>query len=182
MWVAGLIDAELFPLSLMIPLCMVMRNIFAQRPPQGALTKENELRQTLILHRSHPALSIGVQVRTSRRQRERLDLTRFDDRSEGDSALGIAIMQEIPTVSEGAASFHGHVPGDLLHPSLVRMNGNPGDVHLAALQMDEKQHVAGHQSSQREDLHVKKSVAARCARMNAAQVVVCLRSGAGGRP
>src|ERR1700738_3223547 len=60
-------------LPLMIPLGMVMHNIFAQGPPQGALTKENDLRQTLLLDRSHPAFGIGVQVRTSRRQRERLD-------------------------------------------------------------------------------------------------------------
>jgi hypothetical protein len=57
-------------------------------------------------------------------------------------------MQEIATVSNGAASLHGHVPGHLLHPSLMRMNGNPGDVHLTALEMDEKQHVVGRQSSQ----------------------------------
>src|SRR5439155_16810431 len=37
-------------LPLMIALGMVMRNIFAQRPPQGALPKENDLRQTLLLH------------------------------------------------------------------------------------------------------------------------------------
>ena len=55
----------------MIPLGLVMRNILAQRPPQGALTKENDLRQTLLLHRSDPAFRIGVQVRASRRQRER---------------------------------------------------------------------------------------------------------------
>src|SRR5665811_2457844 len=62
-------------LPLMIPFGMVMRNIFVQRPPQGALTKENDLRQTLLLHRSHPALSVGVQVRASCRQEKRLDLT-----------------------------------------------------------------------------------------------------------
>ena len=62
-------------LPLMIPLGMVMRNIFAQGPPQGALTKENDLRQTLLLDRSHPALSVGVQVRASCRQGKRLDLT-----------------------------------------------------------------------------------------------------------
>src|SRR5665647_1611303 len=62
-------------LPLMSALSMVMRNIFAQRPPQGALTKENDLRQTLVLYRLDPAFSIGVQVRTSRRQRERLDPT-----------------------------------------------------------------------------------------------------------
>jgi hypothetical protein len=49
----------------MLPLGMVMRNIFAQGPPQGALTNENDLRQTLLLDRSHPALSVGVQVRAS---------------------------------------------------------------------------------------------------------------------
>src|SRR5664280_695029 len=36
-------------LALMIPLGMVMLDVFAQRPPQGALTKENDLRQTLVL-------------------------------------------------------------------------------------------------------------------------------------
>ena len=70
--------------------------------------------------------------------------------------LRVAIMQEIATVLKGTASLHGHVPGHLLHPSLVRVNGNPGDVHLAAFEMDEKQHVVGDQSSQREDLHCEK--------------------------
>jgi hypothetical protein len=60
-------------LPLMIPLGMAMRNIFAQRPPQGALTKENDLRQTLVLHRPDPSLSIGIQVRTAGRQCERFD-------------------------------------------------------------------------------------------------------------
>src|SRR5450756_52 len=60
-------------LPLMIPLGMVMRNIFAQRPPQGALAKENDLRQALVLHRPYPSLSIGIQVRTAGRQCERFD-------------------------------------------------------------------------------------------------------------
>jgi len=49
----------------MIPLGMVMLDVFAQRPPQGALTKENDLRQTLILYRLDPAFSIRIQVRTA---------------------------------------------------------------------------------------------------------------------
>src|ERR1019366_6165019 len=66
-------------------------------------------------------------------------------------------MQEIATVSKGAASLHGHVPGHLLHPLLVRVNGDPGDVDLAALEMNEKQNIVGHQSAQREDLRGKKT-------------------------
>jgi hypothetical protein len=36
-------------------------------------------------------------------------------------------------------------PGHLLHPRLVRVNGNANDIHPAALKMDEKQHVVGDQ-------------------------------------
>jgi hypothetical protein len=32
-------------------------------------------------------------------------------------------MQEIATVSKGAASLHSHVPSHLLHPLLVRVDG-----------------------------------------------------------
>jgi hypothetical protein len=62
-------------LALVIPLSVEMFDIFAQGPPQGALTEENHLAQALLLHRPDPALRIGIQVRASRRQRERFDLT-----------------------------------------------------------------------------------------------------------
>ena len=62
-------------------------------------------------------------------------------------------MQKIATVSKGAAALHGRVPGDLLHPLLVRMIGDPGNVNPAALEMDKEEHVVGHQASPREDLH-----------------------------
>src|SRR5674536_6985 len=65
-------------------------------------------------------------------------------------------MQEIATVSKGAASLHGRVPSHLLHPLLIWVNGDPGDVYLAALKMDEKQRVVCHQSAQRKDLHCEK--------------------------
>ena len=61
-------------------------------------------------------------------------------------------MQEIATIPQDAVSLHGWVPGDLLHPRLVRMNGDPGDVHPAAIEMDEKQRVIGHQPAQRQHL------------------------------
>jgi hypothetical protein len=63
-----------------------------------------------------------------------------------------ACLSRHAAVPKRAASLHGHVPGHLLHPPLVRVNRDPGDVHLAALKMDEKQHVVGHQPTQREHL------------------------------
>ena len=60
-------------LPLMIPFTMVVRNIFVQRPTQRALAKEKNLRQTLLFCRSYPALRVGVQIWTSRRQDQCLD-------------------------------------------------------------------------------------------------------------
>jgi hypothetical protein len=46
--------------GLVILLGMIMFNVFVQRPAQGALTKENHLGQALHLHRTDPALRIGI--------------------------------------------------------------------------------------------------------------------------
>src|SRR5665811_457966 len=57
-------------LPLMVPLSMVMLDEFAQGSSQGALTKKNDLRQTLVLDRPDPALRIDIQVRAAGRQHE----------------------------------------------------------------------------------------------------------------
>ena len=44
-------------------------------------------------------------------------------------------MQEIATVWQRTTSLHGDVPGDLLHPPLVGVDGHAGDVHPAAPEM-----------------------------------------------
>jgi hypothetical protein len=49
-------------LPLMIPLSMVMLNIFAQRPPQGVLAKKDHLGQALLLHRPDPTLRISQKI------------------------------------------------------------------------------------------------------------------------
>jgi len=93
-------------------------------------------------------------------------------------------MQQIATIPQRATIVHGRVPGDLLHPRLIRVNGEPGDIHPAALEMDEEQHVVGHQTAQRQHLGGKEVGPRQQRHMgpNAAHVVVRLRSGAGGRP
>jgi hypothetical protein len=44
----------------MISVGVVVRNIFAHRPTQGAVAKEDDLRQALILDRSYPPLSVSI--------------------------------------------------------------------------------------------------------------------------
>ena len=45
-------------------------------------------------------------------------------------------MQKITTIPQRAAVLHGRVAGDLLHPSLIRVNREPGDIHLTALEIE----------------------------------------------
>src|SRR5262245_2012698 len=94
-------------LALVIPLDMIMFDIFFQRPPQRALAQEDHLGQALLLHRPNPALGIVIQVRTAGRQRQRFDLTRGNDGPERPSVFGVPIVQEIATVPQGAASPYG---------------------------------------------------------------------------
>src|SRR5215813_1743236 len=65
-------------------------------------------------------------------------------------------MQQIATIPQEAVSLHSHIAGHLLHPRFVRVNGDPGDHYPAALEMDEEQHVVGHQPTQREHLRGEK--------------------------
>ena len=60
-------------LPLVVSLGMEMVDVFAQRPPQRALAEQDHPGQALFLDRPHPALRVGIQVRTARRQRERHD-------------------------------------------------------------------------------------------------------------
>ncbi|HYA67069.1 MAG TPA: hypothetical protein VEE84_10275 [Burkholderiaceae bacterium] len=64
-------------------------------------------------------------------------------------------MEKIAAVSKGTVSIHRHVSGYLLHPLLVRVGSEAGNINPATLQTDKKQHVIGHQSSQRDDLDRK---------------------------
>jgi hypothetical protein len=44
---------------------------------------------------------------------------------------------------KGHVDFRPHDPSHLLHPLLGRVGGDPGDLYLSALEMDEEQHIVG---------------------------------------
>jgi hypothetical protein len=50
-------------------------------------------------------------------------------------------MDEIPAIAKKTPFVHGHISGDLVHPSLIRMLGDAGDLDLAALKMNKEQYI-----------------------------------------
>jgi hypothetical protein len=71
-------------------------------------------------------------------------------RNQDETRRASSIVQKITTVPQRTPSLHGDITGDLLHPKLIRVNRESSNVHPAALEIAEKQHVAGHQTAQRE--------------------------------
>src|SRR6188768_4476815 len=82
----------------MVPLLQEMRDICSDRSAQRTLAQQHQLGQAFLANRTHPALRKGIQIRTSRRQFERLDSARDDDVSEAIAELRVAIVQHISPI------------------------------------------------------------------------------------
>ena len=65
-------------------------------------------------------------------------------------------MDEIPAIAKKTSFVHGHISGNLFHPSLIRMLGDAGDLDLAALKMDKEQYIISNQPVQRQYLDREK--------------------------
>jgi len=166
----------------MVTFLAIVREILLQRSPRRALIEQNRLGQALFLQRSRPAIRIGVQIRTSRRYRDRLDSARSHDGSERRSVFRIPVMQQLAPVTQKAPSFHCHVPGDPLHLLLVRMQRDAGDFQFAACQLNGEQHKEWQQPALRQYLNAHEVLPASTAlrdRMSCAHVVALFLSGAG---
>ena len=87
----------------------------------------------------HESLGVWGAVRTPCRNRHRLDSARLQKRRPRLRVQRVPIVDEMGHVSEEALCRIEQVAGDLRHPSAVRIDSNPRDVHRARLQFDDEQ-------------------------------------------
>src|SRR5262249_27476721 len=88
------------PLPLVIPLTVIMFAEVFQGAPQRAFPEQNEMGQTLALHRAHPSLREGVQIRAARRKPQALYTSGCQRLSEIGAELGIAVVQHIAMAAQ----------------------------------------------------------------------------------
>src|ERR1039457_7401507 len=67
--------------------------------------------------------------------------------------LGSATLQNITASIQISPSLLGRAAGDLFHPLLIRMSGDPRHTDPAAFQMKEEQHIVGHQTPPAQYFH-----------------------------
>jgi hypothetical protein len=65
-------------------------------------------------------------------------------------------MQNITTRMKIAPRLLRRATGNLLHPFLIWMPGDPGNTHAAAFEMQEEKHVVSHQPSPGEHFDCEK--------------------------
>jgi hypothetical protein len=95
------------------------------------------------------------------------------------------IVQNVTASIQISPGLLGRTAGDLFHPLLIRMSGDPRHTDPAAFQMKEEQHIVGHQARQLSTSTVKKSAPARTSLwtvIKSFHEVVWLRLGAGAMP
>src|SRR5262245_18287139 len=97
------------------------------------LTKWHDSVYALGLDGPDKSLGKGVQIRTPGRQEQGRHTTVPQPVPEGGGVEGIAVQNEVFGAEEEALFGVGQVPCDLRHPVLVRLRGDPSDLHGAGL-------------------------------------------------
>src|ERR1035438_7920599 len=104
--------------SLMIAFMLVVGEIFIEHMAQGALAEENQLIETFLLDRTHPAFGEGIEVGGLWRQFESLNAGGVEDRIEVVGEFGIAVVEQEAGIGHGRVGG-GDIAGDLFQPGLV---------------------------------------------------------------
>jgi len=93
-----------------------------------------------------------VEVRTHRGQAHHPYSTPLQGRSEIGCVERIPIEQKVAFPHQEAVLGIEQVPGDLIHPDPVRTAREPGDLHLAARDVDQEQDMVSDKSDPRDGL------------------------------
>jgi len=93
-----------------------MRHEFVNPFAQRALAKEDHALQAGFLDAAYESLSVGVQVRRSRRQFHRLYTCSGKHIQELSREQWVAVVNEVPLPTQNSLICSGEIPGDLAHP------------------------------------------------------------------
>jgi hypothetical protein len=139
----------------MIAFRMIMHHVLPDCVLKRRLSEEDHSVQTLFFYGAHEPLRESIQIGRSRRQSHSLDALAHENATEAVAVFRVAVVYQISFPAQEAVGQVGAIARHLAHPAAVRMTSDSRDLHGAAGDIDEEQHVVCHQSSGREDLDSK---------------------------
>ena len=123
---------------LMTALMVVMVQVLFDDTTQLAIVQDDDPIKKLFADGALEALDMGIEIRTSGRQLERLDACRLDDGIESVGVLCITVVDEVVRSEEWTIPTVNHGFGFDLHPVVVRMIGNTCKHNFSGLDLDEQ--------------------------------------------
>ena len=142
---------QLIAESLMIPLTVVMLDVFTNGLLERSPSEEDHTIKALGLETAKPSLHISVQVGTLRWQQDDFGIAVLIEKfAYGDEAR-VSIDDQMTGVFQESVFAIGEIAADLFHPRGIRTWRDACDLHTACLQVHHGKHVERHQSVSRPD-------------------------------
>ena len=107
----------------MVPLGVVVGDVFSDGCAEMVLAQQHELAEALALDGPHEAFGLGVQVGAARRQADRRDPRRAQKLTKGGRVQRVTIEDEEALAREKAVTGIEQIPRDLKHPCAVGLAG-----------------------------------------------------------
>ena len=131
---------------------MIMRNEFGYGSSQRLLTEEDHPIQALAFDRQNKPFDVSVQIRGTVRQPNDVRSGLLDQVPKVRGELLIAVQDEEALAEQKAVDWVGEITAYLHHESAVGPGSDSSNVHFSRRELDDDEHVVGHEPAERGDL------------------------------
>ena len=139
---------ELVAETLVRPFLMIMIDERTYGGPEVRFAEWHDTVQALGFDGQDKPLGKRVQIWTPRWQEHWCHATVSQQVPEDVGVERIPIQNDVLNVAQKAVAGIGQVPSELRHPGLVRLRGDPGDLHGAGLELHDEEDDVADQSAQ----------------------------------
>ncbi len=140
------------PEPLMVALSVIMMDELSDGTTQRLLTEENHPLQALALDRQNKPFDVSVQIRRTVRQPNDVRSGVLEQIAKLRGELLVAVHDEESLAAQKAVEWVGEIPTDLHHERAVRPGSYSGNVYFSRRQLDDDEHIVGHEPANCGDL------------------------------
>ena len=140
------------PEPLMVALSVIMMDELSDGTAQRLLTEEDHPLQALALDRQNKPFDVSVQIRRTVRQPNDVSSGVLEQIAKLRGELLVAVQDEESLAAQKAVEWVGEIPTDLHHERAVRPRSDSGNVYFSRRQLDDDEHIVGHEPANCGDL------------------------------
>ena len=136
----------------MVALSVIMMDELSDGTAQRWLTEEEHPLQALALDRQNKPFDVSVQIRRTVRQPNDICSGVLEQVAKLRGELLVAVQDEPSLAAQKAIERVSEIPTDLHYERAVRSGSDSSNVHFSRRQLDDDEHIVGHEPANRGDL------------------------------